>query len=82
MCIDSTEDNVCFDFNTPIRYKYNNYEELEIKIFDLINQSQAEHKKNLGRLKVKAMNIDKKNLPHIYIRTIINKLLTQHNIKS
>ncbi len=82
MCIDSTEDNVCFDFNTPIRYKYNNYEELEIKIFDLINQSQAEHKKNLGRLKIKAMNIDKKNLPHIYIRTIINKLLTQHNIQS
>ena len=80
MCIDSTEDNVCFDFHNPIRYKYNNYEELEIKIIDLIKQPQTEHKKFAGSLIVKAMNIDKKNLPHIYIRKIINKLLTQHNI--
>jgi len=65
-----------FDFDNNIRYKYSNYDDLEKKISELIMEPYSVHKNNVERSSKSAMNLDENNLPHIFIKNMVKKSIS------
>ena len=58
------------------KFKELKYDDLEKKISELIMEPYSVHKNNVARSSKLAMNLDENNLPHIFIKSMVKKSIS------
>ena len=77
--IDFTNNKALFDYDSPIKYKFTSYDEMEAKINDISLMNLDEYIKITQNQQKYIMNYDPTNPPHAIIKNQINSILNTTN---